>query len=147
MVRPKPPPAALHGTPDEIEAQFYEAMQSADLERLMAVWSDDDEVVCVHPGGEQLVGAAAIRASFEALFAVGPVPVQPGQLHRIQAPACEVHHLVERVQAGAGREAFALATNVFVDTGLGWRMVAHHASPASAHMLSESAAGGPATLH
>ncbi len=53
---------------DDIEQQFYEALQHGDLERLMAVWADDDDIVCVHPGGPRLVGAAAIRASFEAMF-------------------------------------------------------------------------------
>ena len=27
----------------------------------MAVWSDDEEVACVHPGGPRMVGNAAIR--------------------------------------------------------------------------------------
>jgi uncharacterized protein len=40
----------------------------------MAVWADDDEIVCVHPGGPRVVGAAAIRASFEAIFANGGIP-------------------------------------------------------------------------
>ena len=34
-----------------IEQQFHEACSSADIEALMAVWSDDDEIVCVHPVG------------------------------------------------------------------------------------------------
>ena len=51
-------------TPDEIEAQFYEALQTADLERLMALWINDELVRCIHPGGPLLVGATAIRASF-----------------------------------------------------------------------------------
>ena len=54
MARQKPAPPS---TPDDIEAQFYEALQRGDIERLMAVWSDDDEISCVHPGGPRLVGA------------------------------------------------------------------------------------------
>jgi len=54
---PAPPPAA----PDEIEQQFYEALQRGDIERLMAVWSDDEEISCVHPGGPRVVGAGAMR--------------------------------------------------------------------------------------
>ena len=51
MPRIKPPP--VPATPDEIEQQFYEAMQRGDIESLMAVWSDDDDIVCVHPGGDR----------------------------------------------------------------------------------------------
>jgi len=37
----------------------------------MAVWSDDEEITCVHPGGPRVVGAGAIRAAFESIFANG----------------------------------------------------------------------------
>ncbi|NBU89623.1 MAG: DUF4440 domain-containing protein, partial [Betaproteobacteria bacterium] len=50
-------------SPEDIEQQFYEALQQGDIERLMAVWADDDEIVCVHPGGPRVIGHAAIRAS------------------------------------------------------------------------------------
>jgi uncharacterized protein (TIGR02246 family) len=126
------PKATLLASPDDTEAQFYEAMQSGDLDKLMAVWADDDEVVCVHPGGARVVGLAAIRASFEAIFAQSAVPVQPEQVHRLQAPGCAVHHLAERVSvltAEGAQTAWALATNVYIQTAQGWRMVAHHASP------------------
>ena len=69
MPRPKAQIAALMASVDDVEAQFYEALQRGDLERLMAVWSDDDEVVCVHPGGPRVVGHGAIRATFDAMFA------------------------------------------------------------------------------
>ena len=45
--------ATVGGSADEIEAAFYEALQKGDIDRLMACWSDDDEVVCVHPGGHR----------------------------------------------------------------------------------------------
>jgi len=121
-------------TPDEIEARFYEALRRGDLAGLMAVWADDAEVVCVHPGGDRLVGSAAIRSSFEAVFAAGVVPVQPLRVHRLHALGSAVHHLVERI-AVAGPEgpqaAWVLTTNVYLKTAHGWRMAAHHASPGS----------------
>jgi uncharacterized protein (TIGR02246 family) len=132
MARPKTQTAALMASPEDIEAQFYEALQRADLERLMAVWADDDEIVCVHPGGPRVIGPAAIRASFEAIFAHGAIPVEPGQVHRVHTLGSAVHHLVEQVRvvtAEGAQTASVLATNVYVKTVQGWRMVAHHASP------------------
>ena len=149
MARPKPPAVALQGTPDEVEAQFYEALQRGDIQLLMSVWADDDEIVCVHPGGGRLVGAAAIRESFEAIFANGAIPVTPEQVHRLQALGCAVHHLAERigVDAPEGRQdAWVMATNVYVKTAHGWRLAAHHASPASPHAPSV-AGDAPSTLH
>ena len=57
MARPKPPDIALMASPDDTEAQFYEALQRGDIDKLMAVWSDDDDICCVHPNGPRVVGA------------------------------------------------------------------------------------------
>lgn len=151
MPRNPRPAATLAGnTPDEVEAQFYEALQRADLELMMAVWADDDEIVCVHPGGGRVVGTAAIRASFEAIFGNGAVPVQPEQVHRLQWLGGALHHLVERIEVpsdgGGTQSAWVLCTNAYVKTPQGWRMVAHHASPGSLQELP-GPGEAPATLH
>lgn len=148
MARRKPPPPALGSTPDELEARFYEALRKGDIEALMAVWADDDEIVCVHPGGPRVVGPAAIRASFEAIFANAPIPVVPDQVHRLEAMAGAVHHLLERVEVQTEegpRTAWVVATNVFMQTARGWRLVAHHASPGS--LSAPDMDGAPAQLH
>ena len=152
MSRLKPPQATLLASADDVEAQFYEALQQGDLPRLMALWADDDEIVCVHPGGGRVVGAAAISASFEAIFSTGGVPAQPEQVHRLHSLGVAVHHLVERIpipgaQGGKGpAEAFVLATNVYLNTAQGWRIVAHHASPGTSQPIVP-AADRPSTLH
>ena len=145
-MRSTPAPA---GRPDDIEAEFYEALRGGDLTRLMACWADEDDIVCVHPGGPRLVGMGAIRAAFEALFAQGPLAVRIERVHRVDALASAVHSVVERIEvmtAAGPREAWVVATNVYHKTAQGWRMVAHHASPGSPH---EALAGGetPAVLH
>jgi len=143
-------PPAVSGSADDVEAEFYEALQRADLERLMAVWADDDEIVCVHPGGARVIGAAAIRASFEAIFARGGIPVLPEQVHRLVWSGGALHHLVERVvvpaEAGGVQEAWVLASNLYLKTAQGWRLAAHHASPGTLHE-PPGLADAPSTLH
>lgn len=142
--------AALLASPDEVEAQFYEALQRGDIDKLMAVWADDEEVVCVHPGGGRVIGQAAIRASFEAIFAGGAIPVQPEQLHRLQHMGCALHHLVERIEVVSDRgrhTAWVLATNVYLKTTQGWRLASHHASPGSAQEPPMASGDAPSTLH
>ncbi|WP_326534462.1 YybH family protein [Pseudorhodoferax sp.] len=149
MRRPNPPQALVLAEADDAEAQFYEALQQGDLARLMAVWADDDDIVCVHPGGERVVGAAAIRASFEALFSGGGVPVMPGQWRRINGQGVAVHTLVERLHRHgqpADPAHNVLATNVYLHTPLGWRLVAHHASPGGSETPA-AAPEWPSTLH
>jgi hypothetical protein len=48
----------------------------------MACWADEDEIVCVHPGGPRLVGAQAIRVAFEAMFAQGAIRATPERVRR-----------------------------------------------------------------
>jgi ketosteroid isomerase-like protein len=139
MSRIKPPHAML-GSADEIEAQFYEALQSGDIEKLMAVWSDDDEIVCVHPGGPRLVGATAIRAGFESIFANGVVNAQPEKVRRVLSHSSAMHNVLERVEvmgSDGPSAAWVVATNVYLKSAQGWRMVAHHASPGTAQEVQE----------
>jgi ketosteroid isomerase-like protein len=150
MKRPAPPPTPAD-SPDEAEARFYEALRQGDLAALMALWADEDEVVCVHPGGARVVGAGAIRASFESIFGNGGIPVQTEQVHRLQQTGFALHHLVERIEVpgeGAPQIGWVMATNLYVKTALGWRIAAHHASPGLPHDLAMGADGeAPTTLH
>jgi ketosteroid isomerase-like protein len=150
MPRRLPLEALLESSPDEVEARFYEALQRGDIEALMAVWADDDEIVCVHPGGPRVVGPVDIRASFEAIFNNGGVPVQPEQVHRLVWLGGALHHLVERIELRRGAElqtAWVLCTNVYVKSTLGWRLAAHHASPGTPHEPPTLDGDAPSTLH
>jgi ketosteroid isomerase-like protein len=147
--RRKPQEAALVASCDDVEAQFYDALQHADIERLMAVWADDDEIVCVHPGGPRVIGPAAIRATFESIFANGAVAAIPTQYRKVETASTVVHSVVERVEVPTDngmQAAFVLATNVFVKGVHGWRMVAHHASPGGSRAPSDVEVAG-STLH
>ena len=141
--------ANLEGDADEVEAAFYDALQNGDIDKLMACWADEDEIVCIHPGGPRVVGAVAIRATFEAMFANGSIRAWPEQARKTQALASCVHNVLERVEvlsAGGPAQAWASATNVYHKTAQGWRLVAHHASPGTPSEIQE-VAGSPQVLH
>ena len=149
MPRPKAQTAALMASVDDIEAQFYEALQRGDLEKLMALWSDDDEIVCVHPGGPRVIGAGAIRATFEAIFSHGAIAVHVEKVKRVESAGCAVHNVLERidiVSTKGAQTAWVIATNVYMKTTQGWRMVLHHATPGSSQELPE-VSEAPTTLH
>jgi uncharacterized protein (TIGR02246 family) len=146
----QPKTAHLMASPDDVEAQFYEALREADLDKLMALWADDDDVFCVHPGGPRVVGPLAIRTAFEAVFAAsGRIHAQPERVRRVLSIDSAVHNLVERIELqteGGTRTGFVVATNVYLKTAQGWRMVAHHASPGTAQEAPEIVEA-PAVLH
>jgi ketosteroid isomerase-like protein len=118
-------------TPEQAEAAFYRALEQADLGAMMAVWAEDEEIVCIHPGGPRLIGLEAVRDSWREIFAGGPRLRFRLLDPRVQAGRMvSVHNLVERITvSGDLRAHLVLATNVYVLTTAGWRMLMHHASP------------------
>lgn len=137
--------ANLEGNADDIEAAFYRALQAGDIDKLMACWADEDEIVCIHPGGPRVVGAVAIRATFESMFSNGSIRAWPERVRRTLGAGSAVHNVVERVEV-LGKEgpaqAWVIATNVYYKTAQGWRLVAHHASPGTPSEIQEVSAGG-----
>ncbi len=141
--------ATVGGLADDIETAFYEALQTADIEKLMACWADEDDVVCVHPGGPRLIGLVAIRSAFEAMFSNGSIRAWPEGVRKIDSLASSMHNVRERIEVlteEGPREAYVIATNVYHKTVQGWRMVAHHASPGSEQETRELIAE-PHVLH
>ena len=149
-VMPKPKiPLAVSGRAEDTESAFYEALQTGDIEKLMACWADEDDIVCVHPGSGRLLGALAIRASFEAMFANGSIYANAEKVRVIESMGVSVRSVLERVEVmteQGPRHAYVIATNVYQKTPQGWRMVAHHASPGTPAEMMEIL-GGPQVLH
>lgn len=140
---------ANNGSADDIEAFFYEALQGGDIEKLMACWADEDDIVCVHPGGPRLVGMAAIRAAFDAMFANGSIRAHAEKIRKVEAMGSSVHSVLERIEVMTEEgpvHAYVIATNVYHKTAQGWRMVAHHTSPGTPREMQEIS-DSPQVLH
>jgi ketosteroid isomerase-like protein len=123
----------LFATPQDAEAAFYEAFMKNDLEAMMAVWADEDEVYCVHPQGPRITGVAQVRESWRQIFAAAQsLRFQLRQQHFLQAMMVSVHSVYEQITlANEPRDRrCVVATNIYMRTERGWRMMAHHASPA-----------------
>jgi ketosteroid isomerase-like protein len=149
MQKDKLQAANLDGNADEVEAAFYEALQKADIERLMDCWADEDDIICIHPGGPRLVGAMAIRATFESMFANGGIQIRPQSVRKTHGLASAVHNVLERVEIATSNgpgQAWVIATNVYHKTAQGWRMIVHHASPGTPRAIQE-VTGTPPVLH
>lgn len=141
-----PPTKTFFATPQDAELAFYEAIERNDLETLMALWSEDDEIVCIHPGGPRLAGYAAIRESWRRIFESGAkLRVRITQLSAVVNPFTAIHSLVEKITIVSQNQEIApiVATNVYVRGPTGWRMVLRHGSPAPPETLGET----PKTLH
>lgn len=140
-------------TAQDAEAAFYEALERGDYETMVAVWAEDEEVLCVHPGGPRLRGTDEVLAQWKRIFEGGQ-RLQVRITHQvvIAGMMIAVHSVQENIVIeGEGPAPHpVLATNVYQRIGPGWRMVAHHASPAPAPAApppTENRLPGSATLH
>ena len=145
----------VFASPEDVEATFYEAIARGDLTALMSVWADDEEIVCIHPTGQRLTGAAAIRDSWRTIFANNlRLMVRLSRGVRWSGMLMAVHNVVETLYFGPEQKPHPpmLATNIFQRGANGWRMVAHHASNADRELAAQASSGDrdgntPRTLH
>jgi uncharacterized protein (TIGR02246 family) len=138
----------LFATPQDAEAAFYEAFMKHDLEAMMGVWADDDEVYCVHPRGPRVTGVAQVRESWRQVFASAQsLRFQVRQQHLLQAMMVSIHSVYEQITLTDEDRArrYIVSTNIYMRTERGWRMMAHHASPAPE--LEEPESRRTKTLH
>lgn len=139
-------------TAQDVENAFYEALENADIEAMMEVWAEDEEIVCVHPGGERLIGYEAVRSSWAQIASSGQkLKIHLSDQSVVGGMMLAVHSLHEhiRMQSDQRSTAPVAVTNVYMRTGNGWRMIVHHASPAPQRPAASRAAAysGPKVLH
>ena len=140
-------------TAQDAENAFYEALERCDLDGMMAVWSEDEEIVCVHPAGDRLTGQDQVRESWARIFAAGPrARVTVDRQTAVGGMMLAVHSVFERFTLQGvkpeGQPLPVIATNVYLRTPAGWRMIVHHASPAPTQPAAAAPRdGGPKILH
>lgn len=137
----------IFSSAQDVESAFYEALEKADLDAMMRVWAEDEEIICVHPGGPRLVGYPLIREAWRRIFESGRrLQVQLSPLTAVNTPFAATHSLIGHVRIRDTNEMSAplAVTNVYVRGALGWRMIAHHASVVPPESIVESV---PKVLH
>ena len=131
----------------EVEAAntaLYEALESADVDRMAAVWddTDPDALVCVHPGWPMLRGRSHVLRSFSAIMANTPyiqfflTDVQVRVDGDTAVVTCTENILTAVSQEGSSGQV--VATNVFRRRPGGWRLQVHHGSPVMGTLEEEA---------
>jgi ketosteroid isomerase-like protein len=137
-------------TPQDAENAFYDALERADLDAMMAVWAEDEEIVCVHPTGPRLAGHEQVRESWRQIFSGGGgARIHVTQLVATQAMMVAIHSVQENPPSTGGKRpaAAVVATNVYLRTAAGWRMIVHHASHAPGQPEGAHKDAPPKILH
>ncbi len=140
----------LHASSAECEQAFYEALEAADADAVAQLWLNDDDVCCIHPGGSRLVGIEAVMASWRAILHHGPVRIRAISSRSLETPTMAVHNVLEEiliVHEDQQQLMHVIATNVYVKTPSGWKMLMHHASPAASEDAAQELEAPPGLLH
>jgi len=130
----------IYATAQDTEAAFYEAIEKSDLDAMMSVWADDDDIVCVHPGGARCSGVAQVRETWRKIFAGGQqLRFQLQHQQAITSATLAVHSIYEEITIIGEKRTLppVISTNIYQRTEHGWRMVVHHASAAPGAVESE----------
>ena len=130
----------LFASSDECERAFYDALETADADAAADLWLEDADICCVHPGGPRLLGHAAVTGSWRAILANGPLRVRASSKKTLETPTIALHNVVEEIVVQQGRSqkiVHVIATNAYVKTPAGWKMVLHHASAAPEGQATE----------
>ncbi len=139
---------STYATPQDAEQAFYRAFERADLAEMMAVWAEDEEIVCVHPGGGRHAGVVEVRESWRQLFSQGPrLRFRLAGNRVIPGRMLSIHSVYEHVTVAGDPRASSpiISTNAYLLTDRGWRMLLHHASPLAPEAAPQEAP--PSILH
>lgn len=135
----------IHSTDNEIisdeaavvaaNGQFYRALENCDYSAMAAVWLHTEQVKCIHPGWELLVGWKSVGESWQRIFAgtrgmrVRESDVQVQVDGDFGLISCLEHLAIFTNAHSAPSSAVTTATNLFQRVHQQWRMIHHHASP------------------
>ncbi len=140
--------AANYASPEETERAFYDLIAEGDPDKLMLVWSDEEETVCVHPTGVRLSGLVPIRESWRSIFSNARLRIEPESVAHWQSSVLAIHHLTELLYIGDDPSPHGPlhVTHLYTRGADGWRLAARHASGADdGHQAMADAV--PHTLH
>ncbi|MET0084363.1 MAG: nuclear transport factor 2 family protein [Sedimenticola sp.] len=122
-----------YNTPEEAEDAYYDAIEESDLEKMMSVWSDSPQAVCLLPMQPVQNGSQAIRQMWQPMLNPGMgIDITVNHLQWSHLGEIAIHLVEESVMLGGmgERQPPIYATNIFQKTGDGWQMLMHLNAPA-----------------
>jgi ketosteroid isomerase-like protein len=121
---------------------LYTAVEEGDLDRLTALWVDDREPVCVHPGAAAIRGRDQVLRSWAFVMASTDyiqfflTDVQVSVTGDVAVLTCMENVLTGGADPTGNLDGGrAQAVNVFARSTGGWRVWAHQSSPVGSGTL------------
>lgn len=112
---------------------FYNAFSQKDISSMSRLWWQGSTSLCVHPGGQILMGWESIRASWEAIFLNTEFLEIETEIIKLEVDQALAYVIVGEtvLQSVRGRKlkAQSIATNLLQKMAQKWYLVSHHGSP------------------
>jgi SnoaL-like domain len=121
-------------------AEFYHAFEGLSIDMMDTLWKHDENVICVHPGWELLVGWLAIRESWVMIFQnteaikfnITNPKIRLFDNNGIGIIVCQEN--IESSVNGQQDKIGVIATNVFERCENRWLLIHHQGSSISNYM-------------
>ena len=128
----------IFATPEDAESAFYQAVNRGNLSDLLAVWTEEEEVLCLHPNGVLFVNMDGIRESWrEILGGETKIQLQFRRVSSWRGSMIAVHHLQEEMYADNDSKGVFRVTHVFMRSAYGWRLTCRHSSSAGSDLVMQ----------
>lgn len=113
---------------------FYVAFAGRDYEAMEDIWSQHDQVTCIHPGWRALIGYEAVMQSWRAILTNPDAPniICRSSCARVLGSVAYVI-CYETIDGST-----LIATNVFVQEDRTWKLVHHQAGPSLPPLTDET---------
>jgi len=117
----------------QMNQTYYKAFENFDLKLMSNVWANTDDVVCIHPGWDILIGWEKVRDGWSKIFMDDTLlkftirNTNTIILNEIGIVSC-----IEQIFVSAKdtiSQTFIATTNLFKETKDGLKLFYHHSSP------------------
>ena len=105
-------------------AAFYEALATGDFGLMQKVWSNTDDVTCIHPGWGSILGRQSVMRSWETILQSPPQIACTEPRGFVSGDSA---YVIAYENLGDGR---LIATNLFRLEDDAWKMIHHQAGVA-----------------
>jgi ketosteroid isomerase-like protein len=117
----------------EVNKNYYKAFENFDLDTMSQIWSNTDDVVCIHPGWDILIGWEKVREGWKKIFMEETLlKFTIRNPNTIILDDIGIVSCVEEIFISSRdtiSQTFIATTNLFKATEQGIKLFYHHSSP------------------
>lgn len=117
----------------EMNKNYYRAFENFDLQLMSQIWANTDDVVCIHPGWDILIGWEKVREGWSKIFMDEAfLKFTLRNTNTIILNDIGIVSCIEEIFVSSQdtiSQTFVATTNLFKETEDGLKLFYHHSSP------------------